>query len=106
MLEMLANCGWNSVLCLFCLDHGLYVMHLSHSNAHDLVFALVLWIFSLLSSNCTTKTREHLFYLIEFIEIVLACSSVVGEQILALTNRIIEYGENLELNQKNKDGKN
>ena len=77
MLEVLANCGWNSVLCLFYLDYGLYVMHLSYSNDHDLVFALVLWIFSLLSSNYTTKTLEYLFYLIEFIEIMLACSYVV-----------------------------
>ena len=59
ILEMLANYGWNSVLCLLSLDYGLYVMHLSHSNAHDLVFALVLWMFSLLSSNCSTKTLEN-----------------------------------------------
>ena len=65
MLEMLANSGWNSVLC-FSLDYGLYVMHLSHSNAYDLVFALVLWLFALLSSNCTTKTLEYLFYLIDY----------------------------------------
>ena len=85
MLEVLASCRWNSILCLFYWDYGLYVMHLNHSNAHDLVFALVLWLFSLLSSNCTTKTLEYLFYLIEFIEIVLACSSVVWEQFMALT---------------------
>ena len=77
MLEVLASCGWNSVLCLFYWDYGLYVMHLSYLNTHDLVFALILWLFSLLSLNCTTKTLEHLFYLIEFIEIVLACSSIV-----------------------------
>ena len=59
MLEMLANCGWNSVLCLFCLYYGSYVVHLSHSNDHDLVFALVLWMFSLMSSNCSTKTLEN-----------------------------------------------
>ena len=41
------------------LDYGLYVMHLSHLNAHDLVFDLVLWIFSLFSSNCSTKTIEN-----------------------------------------------
>ena len=58
MLEMLASYGWNSILC-FLLDYGLYVMHLSHSNAHDLVFTLVLWMFSLLSSNCSTKTLEN-----------------------------------------------
>ena len=51
---MLANRGWNSVLC-FLLDYGLCVMHLNHSNAHDLVFTLVLWMFALLSSNCSTK---------------------------------------------------
>ena len=85
MLEMLANCGWNSVLCLFCLDYGLYIMHLSHSNAHDLVFSLVLWMFALLSSNCRTKTLEYLFYFIVFINIVLACSFIVWEQILEQT---------------------
>ena len=95
MLEMLTNCGWNSVLCLFCLDYGLYVMHLSHSNAHDLVFALVLWMFALLSSNCTTKTLKYLFYLIEFIEIMLACSSIVWEQILAQTESTRMLGKSL-----------
>ena len=85
MLEVLASCGWNSVLCLFYWDYGLYVMHLSYSNMHDLVFALILWLFSLLSSNCTTKILEYLFSLIEFIGIMLACSFVVWEQILAIT---------------------
>ena len=34
-------------------------MHLIHSNAHDLVFSLVLWMFSILSSNCSTKTLKN-----------------------------------------------
>ena len=41
--------------------------------------------FTLLFTNCTTKTLKILFYLILFYEIVLACSLVVREQFLALT---------------------
>ena len=88
MLGMLANCGWNSVLC-FLLDYGLCVIHLSDSNAHDLVFALVLWMFSLLSSNFSTKTlKKTLFYFIAIFEIVLACSFIVWEQFLEQTSTL------------------
>ena len=40
---MLVNCGWNLVMWLLYMVYGLYVMHLSHSIVHDLVFALALW---------------------------------------------------------------
>ena len=61
-------------------------MHVSPSLLHDLVFVLALWFFTLLFTNCKTKTLKNLFYLILFYEIVLACSLIVWEQFLALTS--------------------
>ena len=47
MLEMIANCGWNSVLCLFYLDYGLYVMHLSFKWSWFSVFFGLMTFFPL-----------------------------------------------------------
>ena len=61
------------------------MIHISSSLLHDLVFVLALWVFTLLFTNCITKTLKNLFFLIWFIEIVLACSLVVWEQFMELT---------------------
>ena len=43
--EVLVNYGWNLMLWLLYWLYVLYVMHLSPSIVHDLVFALALWSF-------------------------------------------------------------
>ena len=61
--------SWNScelwvklsiVLMLF-MVYISYIMHLSPSLLHDLVFVLAWWYFTLLLSNCKTKTLKTYF---------------------------------------------
>ena len=81
---MLMNCGWNSIMCWW-FSSLCYIYYTSQSYiVRDLVFVLALWVFTLLFTNCTTKTLKNMFYLFLSIEIVLACSLVVWEQFPAL----------------------
>ena len=80
------RCGWNSVMCLCCF--GLCFIYDTSQSFIVAWFSVCLSLmifFTLLFTNCTTKTLKNLFFLIWFIEIVLACSLVVWEQFLALT---------------------
>ena len=66
-----------SIVLILFLDYVSYIIHLSPSLLHDLVLFLAWWDFTLLLTNCKTKTLKNLFYLVLFYEIVLDCSLVV-----------------------------
>ena len=83
---MLVSYGWNSVKCLCCFDLC-FIYDTSHYfNVVWFSVCLSLMSFTLLFTNCKTKTLKNLFYLVLFYEIMLACSLVVWEQFLALTS--------------------
>ena len=50
-----------SIVLMLFLVYISYIMHLSASLLHDLVFFLAWWDFTLLLTNCKTKTLKNYF---------------------------------------------
>ena len=50
-----------SIVLILFLVYVSYIMHLSPSLLHDLVFVLAWWYFPLLLTNCKTKTLKTYF---------------------------------------------